>query len=276
MALKEFYFNNPDDLKIVHEPAIYHIGIGKLVLSVYFKPVFSSDSFYVFSPGYLDRKNFKHPYFQRLKWFDEIECSGLIITDPTLGKYDNIGISWFQGDKDRFAIFDISIVVEKFRLFLGLRNSKLLFFGSSAGGFASLMLSTIAKGSCCLVNNPQTNVFRFREPFITNMLRVCYPGMSLESVRQKYMTRMSVAKFMEANQSIPKCIYLQNIADREHYEGHMLPFLKSIGKAAANNNSLELDNITIRVYKDEQAGHNPAVLHFLKPYFEMANRDFLC
>ncbi|OIQ25373.1 hypothetical protein [uncultured Vibrio sp.] len=271
----ELQFSSIEELEINPWPAIYHIEIKGLVFSVYFDPVKNSKCMNVFSPGYLDRNSYEHPYFQRMKWLDELEGSGLIITDPTLSLHRDIGIAWFQGSKKRFAIFDIAKIVERFRNYLTLKNENVLFFGSSAGGFASMMLAALMKGSCCVVNNPQTDIFEFREPFLSDMLNRCYSGLDYLDISNSYLPRFSVSEFMLVNRNIPKCIYLQNVSDKEHYEKHFLPFIGKIGEMSSGNDSLELSNLTVRLYKDEVAGHNPAVLKFIKPYIEVAQKELL-
>ena len=271
----EYYFDSISSIEISAEPAIYVINIDGYNLHVFFNPKLNSDSLYVLSPGYLERKKYTHPYFQRMSWLDNINSSGLIITDPTLSIHDDIGIAWFQGTKNRFAIPLIVKVVEHFKRFLNISNSKVLYFGSSAGGFASMMMASLMKGSCCVVNNPQTNVLKFRENITTKMLERCYPDVSEREIQNFYIFRLSVVKYFIANKNIPKCIYIQNISDVEHYQNHFLPFISELGESFSDNaNRNVFDNIIVKLYKNETSGHNPAVYDFISPYLELAEKEF--
>ncbi|WP_421251448.1 hypothetical protein [Aeromonas sp. 600584] len=273
--LVEYTFESIDSISILSEPAVYKINIDGYYLHVYFKPDFTSDKIYIFSPGYLERKKYNHPYFQRLSWLEKINASGIVITDPTLSIHDDIGISWFQGTKERFAIPLIVKVLEKFRAFMNVQRKKVLFFGSSAGGFASLMMSCLMKGSCCVVNNPQTDVLMFREVITDKMLARCYPEMTLDKIKQSFMPRLSAAKYFIANKHVPKCLYIQNISDTEHYSRHLIPFITQLGDAFNDGNGREMfNNIIIKLYKNELAGHNPAVFEFIEPYFKLAEQEF--
>lgn len=129
----EYTFENIDDLSITHGTAIYRINIDGYYLHVFFRPNLESEKLYIFCPGYLERKKFSHPYFQRMSWLEKIDASGIIITDPTLSLHDDIGIAWFQGSKEKFAIPLIVRVLDKFRAFIKVERRKVLFFGSSAG-----------------------------------------------------------------------------------------------------------------------------------------------
>lgn len=266
--MDEFHLDILTEEAIQLKPSIYHIKIKNLTLSVYFKPKHSSKKLYVFSPGYLNRSKFQHPYFQRMKWLDELDGSGIIITDPTFSNSD-VGIAWFQGSFERFALFDIAKVIEVFQKKLLINNAKTVFFGSSAGGFGSLILATIFKDSCCIVNNPQTDVFSFDKKHVSNMIDACYPNLTIEEVKSRYYKRLSVAKFIEARGYIPKCLYIQNFADIEHYRLHFQPFFNDLHEIYQTTPGLKLSNISIRLYDDKDSGHNPAVLSFLKPYFQM-------
>lgn len=274
-TINEYTFESINDLVIAELPAIYKINIDGYYLDLYFNPNVISEKLYVFSPGYLERKKFNHPYFQRMSWLDKINASGLIITDPTLSIHDDIGIAWFQGTKQRFAIPLIVKVIEEFRKHLNVNRNKLLFFGSSAGGFASMMMASLMKGACCVVNNPQTNVLKFRDNITEKMLDRCYPEVTKKEIEGFYIFRLSVAKYFIANKSIPKCLYIQNISDVEHYQNHYLPFMHELGESFnEENNRLAFENIIVKLYKNETSKHNPAVYDFIAPYFDLAEKEF--
>lgn len=271
----EYYFDNIDDILVTAEPATYKINIDGYHLHLFFRPDLASEKMYIFSPGYLERKKYSHPYFQRMTWLEKINASAIIITDPTLSIHEDIGIAWFQGKKERFAIPLIVKVLEKFRLYIKVERKKVLFFGSSAGGFASLMMSCLMKGTCCVVNNPQTNVLNFREEITAKMISRCYPGMSQEDISKVYGPRISVSEYFIANKHIPKCLYIQNVSDIEHYNNHFIPFLEELGNAMNNAEGRDLfNNIIVKLYKNDAAGHNPAVYDFIEPYFKLAEKEF--
>lgn len=270
-----FEFESVDALIVQNRRAEYKINIGGYYLYLYFNPKPETKKLYVFSPGYLERKKYQHPYYQRMSWLDSIDASGIIITDPTLSLHDDIGIAWFQGTKDKFAIPIIAKVIDIFRKSLMVENKKVLFYGSSAGGFASLMMSTLLKNSCCVVNNPQTNVIMFREKIKSEMLERCYPNTNEQTIKEFFINRLSAVRYFKANNSIPKILYIQNISDIEHYNNHLIPFLTEIGSLIHEEKfRLSFNNIIYKLYKNEQSGHNPAVHSFIKPYFELAEKEF--
>ncbi len=272
--MQEYNIESIDDLVICEDPAIYHINIDGLVVSIYFKLNKSSEKLYVFSPGYLNRNEYSHPYFQRLKWFESIDASGIILTDPTLGIHKDIGIGWFQGDEKSYAPVKIAKLIDVFLKKLNVERKKTLFFGSSAGGFASLVLATILKGSCCVVNNPQTNVLNFREPFVGDMLERCYQGFTRDKVEKIFLNRLSAADLMISSNHVPKCLYIQNISDAEHYTRHLVPFIEKLGAYFSQADQPFFDNMIVKLYKNDKAGHNPATYDFIKKYFSLAEKEF--
>ncbi|MBL0511286.1 hypothetical protein [Aeromonas media] len=275
LKYSEFTYDSIDSIEIHDVSAIYHINIDGYYLSLFFNPKITSEKLYVLSPGYLERKKFQHPYFQRMSWLDSINASGIIITDPTLSIHHDIGIAWFQGTKSKFAIPLIVKVIEKFRNHLKVIRKKVLFYGSSAGGFASLMMSCLMKGSCCVVNNPQTNVLNFRENIATKMIERCYPDTTNNEIHNFYILRLSAERYFIANENIPKCLYVQNISDVEHYNNHFIPFISGLGQQFTKKNIRDaFDNIIVKLYKSESSGHNPAVYEFMEPYFKLAEHEF--
>lgn len=264
-----------EDLQVSESPALYNIKIDDYYLNIFFNPIISSDKLYVLSPGYLERKIYTHPYFQRLSWTESINANCIIITDPTLSLHDDIGIAWFQGKRKKFALPLIVKVIDKFRSHLNVPKKRVIFFGSSAGGFASLMMSSLMNGASCVVNNPQTNVLNFRENIVDKMLERCYSGLTKSEVMANFLPRLSVVNFFDANKNIPNCIYIQNVSDVEHYNDHFIPFLTHLGILFSSSDKRNsFDNIIVKLYKNEDSKHNPAVYSFIKPYFDLAEKEF--
>jgi hypothetical protein len=104
----------------------------------YFKK--GSRKLVVMLQGAIDRTKVLLPVFQRWSWSEDIKSSVLILNDLTL--FDNhLKIGWWQGDENSYALPSacdfMSLVIRK----LGYSIQDVLFYGSSAGGFAALMMA---------------------------------------------------------------------------------------------------------------------------------------
>ena len=164
MELKRFNFESLECLEIHPEAAEYIVWLDGIKIEFYYKPCNESDILYVFSPGYLNRERYTHPYYQRIKWFDLIRRKGLILTDPTLNLDGSIEIVWMQGDAENYYLELQAKLVKKIMELEKVSSKRTMFYGSSAGGFASLMFLNYFKDSFAVVNNPQTDILRFYRP----------------------------------------------------------------------------------------------------------------
>lgn len=127
----------------------------------------------ILGSGAIDPQKHSLPVFQRHSWADEIASSTIFYNDPTL-YLGNINIGWGQGNENHFYLESISAIIEKMTEILNIKPENITFYGSSAGGFSSLFLSGLIKGSTALVNNPQTVVFNYYQTHVQKMLEVSY------------------------------------------------------------------------------------------------------
>lgn len=119
----------------------------------------NSDKLVVLGSGALSKNSSwdrSRPRFSRWSWdFGE---STINFDDPTLYLDDEILIAWSIGNSEFWYLKDISTIIKIIADKLKIKDNKLIFFGSSAGGFTSLMLSTLIKDSISIAENPQFDV----------------------------------------------------------------------------------------------------------------------
>lgn len=259
-------------LDVAAEYVVYHDGIK---FEFYYKPNNDSDILYVFSPGYLNRELYSHPYYQRIKWFDVIERKGLVLSDPTLNLSGTMGIAWMQGTLKNFYLEKYAEVIKCLSMKIGVIEDKTMFYGSSAGGFASLMFLTYFPSSFAVVNNPQTNIFNFEEKHVRKLLDVSFNSMSTNQAKSSLRSRFSVSDAYRDFNIIPRFIYVQNTSDIDHYKNHYLTFVGGLNDIFSGYKEYKLiDNIFV-FYQDPISKHNPAVYGFIRRYFEMAEMLFI-
>jgi hypothetical protein len=204
--------------------------------------------------GYVERTKLKPPVFHRFSWSREIQASTIFYADPTLYLDEKIGLGWGQGEKDHFYLHSINIILKKIAEITNYEHKKILFYGSSAGGYQSLYLAGYFRGSRALVNNPQTNIFNYFDGHVNKMLAASYKGMDRETVRKEYGRRLIVMDFYKSIKYVPKITYYQNIAATHDISNHITPFFNEL------NQSKLLDKgtrIAFHMYFDPDKGHNP-------------------
>jgi len=176
------------------------------------------------------RTAFPLPIYHRWTWFDDFpEASCLALNDPTLYNHENMLGGWFQGTRSRFYMEDGARLVGEVAAQLGVPASRVFFYGSSAGGFASLMMAGLLNGATAIAEIPQTDMRKYHvKSALEALLAHCYDGMSLDEVSSEYADRLSVADLYLRLGRVPNIVYIQNIADTIHLRNHMLPFLESL------------------------------------------------
>lgn len=91
-----------------------------------------------------------HKRWSYYKWFGG---TVLNIADPMYTKFDSLLLGWYYGSKDECYAYHIAEMAQICADKLG--KSKIIFFGSSGGGYASLLAACKVPGSMAVVINPQ-------------------------------------------------------------------------------------------------------------------------
>lgn len=230
----------------------------------------NSKGLLVLGSGAYDSATMKPPVFQRHSWMEHFDDDSLIyFNDPTLylGK---INIGWGQGSINRFYLKDIADILTKILSKMDIEHNKVLFYGSSAGGFMSLVLAGLLKGSIALVNNPQVIVTNFFASHVNSLFQASYPELTVEDITTKYKHRLNILEFYKDIKYYPEIYYLQNLACVHDIENQLEPFIK--GLKSIQKDTL-INNLHLELYHNEQQGHNPLGLEetiryirLVKPY----------
>lgn len=232
---------------------------------------YSSNLTVVASAAFVPEK-FKPPVFHRFSWMNEIEGNVIYFSDPTLYKSD-IKVGWGQGTPKHNPLITISNIVQLIAEKIRVSNECILYYGSSAGGFMSLVLGSLTKGSSVLVNNPITivNSSSYFEKFVEKMTKDCieYEGYDLEKITEEFQSRQDLRLVYKNSNYIPNVYYLQNAACKNDMNKFYSPFMKEVQKYGG----FEKSNIISHLYWDDTAQHNPVskeeTLYFIKRVTDM-------
>ncbi|WP_432257126.1 hypothetical protein [Limimaricola sp. AA108-03] len=260
MQIDRFEVTSSETERFVAE-GHYAVRFENFVLDLYFVPSQERRAL-IFSPGYLDRKTFPIPYFQRTSWLSQLGGIGISLTDPTLKLGEDFGVGWFTGTRQCHYLLEIAEFLARLLTKLGVPAERTLFFGSSAGGFASIGFAGHLPGSLAFAVNPQTNLLRFHAlSEIANLTRHGFGGMSVMGLESHFKSRFHLATLLRQAGHVPHSLIWQNIHDGYHYDRHVVPFLSEL-------TDLHPARIRLEIGADEALGHNPPGLPFLRPYFD--------
>lgn len=226
---------------------------------------------FVLLPSAISRGEIALPVFNRWNWAEKGFFPGntLCISDPTLEMEDKLGLPWLLGDRLNFATDELAEFISKFAASKKIPNTRVVFYGSSAGGFSALALSARVEGSIAIAINAQTDIMSYSVKNQVALIRkTCFDNLSEEEIRDKYPSRVQMISLWE-NVKESRVILLQNITDNHHYNTHFKPFWASLGGLDFNEGLHKSGKHTAWIYNQE-GGHIPETLEMAKKAIDMA------
>ncbi len=232
---------------------IYSVNKDNYKYEFLIKPKLNKNQLIVMASGAYDAQKGLLPNLQRHSWMNEIDGNVIYFNDPTL-YLKKMNLGWGQGTEDIFFLENVSKMIKIFARKMNIRNENILFYGSSAGGFMSLVLGGYVKKSSVLINNPQTIVPNYYKGPVMQMYEASYEGFSNSEIEKRFKNRLDIREFYSEINYVPNIYYLQNAACENDMSQHYLPF----NDFMYSNLEKQLDsNFIAHLYWDEEAQHNP-------------------
>lgn len=227
------------------------IKIEKDNLHFYFKvELKESDKLLIFSNDALNPGTSTKPIFTRSNWHEDFNANCLYIDDLTIHNTD-LRIGWGMGTTERFYLEDYSDIAKRIASLLEIKDEDTIYFGSSSGGFMSMMLATLHKDSSAIVNNPQAYVNRYTRVFVKRLYEQIFPDMEEKYILKKYAKRFSVTNLMRLENHVPKILYIQNRLHKPDMDTQYYPFCRMLDKY-----EMDRRKVNFLLYNDELSGHD--------------------
>lgn len=171
------------------------------------------------------------PFFSGLGVARKSRLPVLAVSDPTLALSNTLALAWYAGNASMPELpEDIARILDSFVDRFGVR---LILFGGSGGGFASLSVqSYLDSPSVAFVWNPQTSITEYYAFAVRNFARIAWGAGHLGDEEACLVVRGScilhdvTTRKIRADQSV---LYIQNRSDKFHVENHAARYLKQHG-----------------------------------------------
>jgi hypothetical protein len=235
-------FNRQVQLNIRHGGRKYH-------LLLYLRK--KTDQLLVISNGAIDPRKKKPPVFMRSSWIQDFPGSLIFIDDPTLHDTD-LTLGWGQGTVEAFALEEIASFIGTLADRFKYKRDNIHFYGSSAGGFMSMMYAVMLEGTSAVVNNPQTNVLNYYPSAVEPLMEHVYRTSDREELLEKYGHRLSILKAFNHYGHVPVIHYFQNRLCEKDLNQHLNPLIKGMQEAG-----MKMNHLYVNQYFDNEAGHSP-------------------
>ena len=204
----------------------------------------------VFNNGAIAGGNVKVPIFQRHSWANILKTSSIFCMDPTL-YINDLSVGWGVGKNDNYYLENSSLILKTIIHKMNIRLEDTVIYGTSAGGFLSILMGIYLKGSKVVADNPQLDVSNWA--FISAVdcvLNYCFDNIG---TALKYPERFHVIDSFIKNNYVPKIYLHVNLCSTVDNSMQLVPFLKKIEMVKGIT---EYQNIEITLHYDEKKGHD--------------------
>jgi len=196
----------------------------------------------IFGTGAVDRTKIKLPIFDRHSWKNDFKYTTIWYSDPTLLLNDNSGLCWCYGTNSHWYLESIAYIINITLKKIGIDKNNVLFFGSSGGGYTSIILASMLHAKATAIN-PQLEIMNCSNPAINNLKNtVLKKGESLIN------ERISVLELIKRENYFPKFHIIQNAKAEIDINVQLVPFIKSLNKL----NIDYTDKINLSFYYNEE------------------------
>lgn len=193
----------------------------------------------VFSNGAYNPQKSNPPIFSRSSWHSDFNANCIFIDDITIHNTE-CTLGWGVGTPDRYFLLEYSQIIQKVKSVLLISDENVVYFGSSAGGFMSMMLATFHKGSLAVPNNPQIYAHKFGRGVAVNKLyNTRFPNMNENEIHKKFGDRFSLTEMIKRMAYTPKVLYLINAYSEEDVEKQYKPFVEDIKNIDIDDTRIE-------------------------------------
>ena len=184
------------------------------------------------------------PAFNRISWAGDMPGCAIYYFDPTLYSND-IALCWCYGTNKRWYLENIAVILYKLLEKLNIARKDTLFFGSSGGGYTSMLLASMLHGRASVIN-PQFFLERYLPSWFPNFRKaVLRPGEEL------IPERISVTQLLKREGFFPPMQVWQNQTSQNDQKNQLLPFLKEL----VDSPLVYGGKLTVAFYYNE-GGHN--------------------
>lgn len=209
-----------------------------------------NDKLIVFNNGAIAGGNVKVPVFQRHSWANMLKTSSVFCMDPTLYVND-LSVGWGIGRNENYYLENSSLILKEIIQKMNIALEDTVIYGTSAGGFLSIIMGIYLKGAKVVADNTQLDVSNWA--FISAVdyiMEYCFDNIG---TALKYPERFNVVDAFIKNNYVPKIYLHVNLCSKVDNSMQLAPFLERI---ETMKNVTEYNNIEIILHYEEEKGHD--------------------
>lgn len=208
------------------------------------------DKLIVFHNGAVAGGNVHVPVFQRHSWANMLKTSSVFCMDPTLYLNSFLQLGWGIGKNEEYYLENSSLLLKKIIEKMGICLENTVIYGTSAGGYLSIIMGIYLKGAKVVADNAQLDVrnWIYKEA-LDSVVTFCFDNIG---DALKYGERFSVIDAFEKNDYVPKIYLHVNLCSAADNSAQLIPFLKRIETMRCVS---EYNDIEVILHFEPDKGH---------------------
>lgn len=222
----------------------------------------NNDRLIVFHNGAVAGGNVNVPVFQRHSWDKVLKTSTVFCMDPTLYLNRFLQLGWGIGKNEDYYLENSSLILKTIIEKMHIRLEDTAIYGTSAGGYLSILMGTYLKGAKVVADNAQLDVRNWiYKDALDTIITFCFDNIG---DALKYKERFTVIDAFETMDYVPKIYLHVNVCSAADNETQLIPFLK---KLATMKRIKEYNDIEVFLHYEPDKGHDGIsmedAIHFL-------------
>lgn len=210
-----------------------------------------NDKLIVFNNGAVAEGNVSVPVFQRHSWATMLKTSSVFCMDPTLYLNGFLQIGWGIGKNENYYLENSSLILKKIIEKMGITLENTAIYGTSAGGYLSIIMGIYLKGAKVVADNAQLDVrnWIFKDA-LSSIITFSFDNIG---DALNYQERFNIVDAFEKHHYVPKIYMHVNLCSTADNSTQLVPFLK---KAETMASIKKYHNIEVILHFEPQKGHN--------------------
>lgn len=170
------------------------------------------------------------PFFSGTGIAKRLDVPIISVADPTLSLSHELSLSWYLGNHEVHEL--PSRISKLLDVFAEVTGARLILFGGSGGGFASLLILSLLKSAnaSAFVCNPQITISNYPAPLVKRFLTIAFPCVPTSEDLRNWLDTTGVPHDLNYHDLLlttkKSILYIQNKSD-SHTESHARPFLEN-------------------------------------------------
>lgn len=210
-----------------------------------------NDKLVVFNNGAIAEGDVTVPVFQRHSWAKILKTSSVFCMDPTLYLNGFLQVGWGVGKNEDYYLENSSLILKRIIGKMGICLENTAIYGTSAGGYLSIIMGIYLKGAKVVADNAQLDVrnWIYKEA-LTSVITFAFDNIG---DALNYKERFSIIDAFEKHGYVPKIYMHVNLCSTADNSTQLIPFLKN---AETMKYDGEYNDIEVFLHFEPDKGYN--------------------